>query len=125
MLPHDKVYTRLGISKIHGIGVIAISDIPEGTPLFAYDTTEVVWVKTSDIVDISEKLKEMYHDFCVIKNNGTLFGCPPNFNQLTMAWYMNHSDNPNVGIDENYDFKTKSFIKEGEELTINYNSFSE
>jgi len=125
MLPHDKVYTRLGISNIHGIGVFAISDIKKGTLLFEYDITEMVWVNASEIANTSDKIKKMYEDFCVVKDNGTLYGCPANFNQLTMAWYMNHSDTPNVEIDENYDFRTLREIKDGEELTINYKIFSE
>ena len=38
---------------------------------------------------------------------------------------MNHSEDPNVQIDENYNFRTNRFIKEGDELTINYNTYSE
>lgn len=30
-MPHDDVYTRLGPSKVHGVGVFAICDIPKGT----------------------------------------------------------------------------------------------
>ena len=125
MLPHDKVYTRLGTSNIHGIGVFAICNIQKGTLLFEFDNTEMVWINGSEIKNIPEKLKKMYDDFCVVKDNGNLYGCPQNFNQLTMAWYMNHSETPNVEIDENYDFKTSCDIQDGEELTINYNTFSE
>jgi SET domain len=125
MLPHDKVLTRLGISKIHGIGVIAITDIEGGTPLFEYDNTDVVWVNASELAGISEKQKRFYEDFCIAKDGGKLYGCPPNFNQLTMAWYMNHSDSPNVEVDEDYNFRTRDKINDGEELTIDYNSFSE
>ena len=125
MLPHDKVYSRLGVSNIHGIGVFAFCDIGKGELLFECDNTEIVWINANEINNLSKKFKKLYDDFCVIKNNGTLYGCPKNFNQLTMAWYMNHSDEPNVEIDENYNFHTKQRIKEGEELTINYNTFSE
>jgi SET domain-containing protein len=125
MLPHNKVYTRLGVSNIHGIGVFAITNIEKGTPLFEYDNTEMVWVNAKEIQNLSPKIKQLYDDFCVIKNNKTIYGCPANFNQLTMAWYMNHSENPNVEIDPEYNFTTKQQIKDGEELTINYNDFSE
>jgi len=125
MLPHDKVYTRLGVSNIHGIGVFAITDIKKGTLMFENDTTEMVWIDAKETIGLSDKLKKFYEDFCVLKDDGTLYGCPPNFNQLTMAWYMNHSDEPNVEIDENYDFRTSKDIKDGEELTINYKTFSE
>lgn len=123
MLPHYKVLTRLGTSTIHGIGVFAITDIEAETFLFEFDNTEMVWVNNEEIKKLSPKLQSLYNDFCVAKN-GKL-GCPTNFNQLTMAWYMNHSDNPNVEIDDEYNFRTKRLIKDGEELTINYDSFSE
>lgn len=125
MLPHDKVYTRLGVSSIHGIGVFAICNIEKNTLLFEQDNTEMIWIDAKDTIGISDKLKKMYDDFCVIKDDGTKYGCPANFNQLTMGWYMNHSDTPNVEIDENYDFRTNRDIEDGEELTINYKTFSE
>lgn len=33
-LPHERVFARLGISPISGVGVFAIRDIPQGTDLF-------------------------------------------------------------------------------------------
>ncbi len=125
MLPHEMVHTRLGVSKIHGIGVIAIREIPKNTPLFEFDNTEIVWVNSDQLADLPPKIKLLYEDFCVLKETSSLYGCPKNFNQLTMAWYLNHSDNPNVVIDEVYNFHTKSYIQEGEELTVDYNTFSE
>jgi len=125
MLPHYKVFTRLGVSKIHGIGVFAITDIEKETPLFEFDNTNMTWVDAKELENLPPKLKKLYDDFCVIKNNKTVYGCPANFNQLTMAWYMNHSDEPNVKIDKDYNFIANKPIKDGEELTINYNNFSE
>lgn len=115
----------MGISEIHDIGVFAIADIDENTPLFEFDNTEMVWINADEITNIPPKLKKFYDDFCVIKNDKTLYGCPSNFNQLTMAWYMNHSDTPNVKIDKEYNFFANKLIKDGEELTINYKDFSE
>lgn len=125
MLPHDKVFTRLGVSTIHGIGVFAITNIPKGTLLFENDNTEMVWIDATETIGLTDNLKKFYEDFCVLKDNGKTYGCPPNFNQLTMAWYMNHADEPNVTINDEYDFITSIDIKEGEELTINYKTFSE
>src|ERR1022692_3464282 len=104
MLPHHKVYTRLGVSKIHGIGVFAITDIEKGMPLFEFDNTEMVWVSAKELENLPPKIKQLYEDFCVIKADKTMYGCPVNFNQLTMAWYMNHSDDPNVESNMEYDF---------------------
>ena len=125
MLPHEKVFTRLGVSSIHGIGVFAICNIEKNILLFENDNTEMIWIDVNNTIGISDKLKKMYEDFCVLKDKGAKYGCPTNFNQLTMAWYMNHSDTPNVDIDENYDFRTLRDIEDGEELTINYKTFSE
>ena len=123
MLPHSDVYTRLMPSKIHGIGVFAISDIPNNTQLFKHDNTSLVWIDESLFKNIHPNLKKMYIDFCVTKDN-KLYGCPPNFNQLTMAWYLNHSDKPNVSCNENYDFYTIRDIKQGKELLVNYDTYS-
>lgn len=125
MLPHYKVFTRLGISNIHGIGVFAIQDILEGTSLFEFDNTQMTWINVAEIQNASSKIKQLYEDFCVTKNDKTLYGCPVNFNQMTMAWYMNHSDDPNVESDNHYNFVSRKNIKNGEELTINYNDFGE
>jgi SET domain-containing protein len=125
MLPHYKVYTRLGLSKIHGIGVFAIADIPANTYLFEYDNTVMTWIDANELKDIPVNFKLLYDDFCVYNNEKNMYGCPINFNELTMAWYMNDSDQPNVKIDKEYNFSTKRLIKEGEELTVNYKTFSE
>jgi SET domain-containing protein len=125
MLPHYKVYTRLGLSKIHGIGVFAIADIDKGTHLFEFDNTKMVWISTTELEKVPIKIKLLYQDFCVLNDNKTMYGCPENFNQLTMAWYMNHSDQPNVEADNEYNFSSIRSIKDGEELTINYNHFKE
>ena len=123
-LPHDNVYTRLGVSKIHGVGVFAICDIPKGTNIFSNDECEMVWVDEADIGNIDSELKRLYDDFCVIKNGK--YGCPKNFNMLTVGRYLNESkDNPNVLCTDDYDFIALRNIKKGEEITIDYSKYSE
>jgi hypothetical protein len=122
--PHNDVYTRLQRSPIHGVGVFAIRDIPKETNIFGNDETEMVWIDIDTTSNIDSELKRLYADFCVVKNNK--YGCPKNFNMLTVGWYLNESkDNPNVQCTENYDFVTLRDIKKGEELTANYSTFSE
>jgi SET domain-containing protein len=43
---------------------------------------------------------------------------------LTLAWYLNHSDRPNVAADKNYNFYSIRRIKKGEELTADYDTYS-
>jgi len=124
LLPHERVYTRLRPSRIHGVGVFAIQDIPENTKLFFDDLDEMVWVSKSQIDRLpSEQIKKLYEDFSPLRND--CYGCPRNFNRLTMAWYMNESAHPNVRCDTEYNFFTLREIKEGEELTVDYSTFSD
>jgi hypothetical protein len=122
-LPHYKVYTRLFPTKDKGIGVFAILPIKKGIFIFYGDDEEMVWIDEAKIKNTSTELKKLYKDFAVKKNNK--YGCPKNFNQLTIAWYLNHSDKPNVYCDDEYRFIAKRNIKKGEELTVNYNTYSE
>lgn len=43
-LPHFGVYTRLGRSKTHGVGVFAIRKIKRGTKVFGSDDAGMVWI---------------------------------------------------------------------------------
>lgn len=122
-LPHEGVYTRLKPSRIHGVGVFAIRDIPQGTYMFPEDDEPIVWVHKRQTEEIPGALKDFYDDFAIIK--GDKFGCPKSFDLLTMSWYLNHSDEPNVEADEDYRFHAKRAIKAGEELTVDYNTYSE
>ncbi len=65
----------------------------------------------------------MYEDLAVQKDNW--LGCPTNFNRLTMSWYLNESKRPNVRCDSNYDFFALRAIRPGEELTVDYSTYSD
>jgi SET domain-containing protein len=121
-LPHANVYTRLRPSTIHGVGVFAIRRIEKGTPLFAGDE-DIVWVDQGYVADLPKKIKKLYDDFAIIKDGK--YGCPTNFNLLTMGWYLNDSDDPNVAVDDEYNMSALRDIEEGEELTIDSSKFSE
>jgi SET domain-containing protein len=123
-LPHEDVYTRIKPSKIHGVGVFAIRDIPKDTYIFSGDNSKMVWVDKSAIENVDSEIKSLYDDYCIIK--GDRYFCPDNFNNLNVGWYLNESkDDPNVGCDENYDFYALRDIRAGEELTLNYSIFSD
>jgi SET domain-containing protein len=123
--PHDGVYTRIQASKIHGVGVFAIRNIKKGAYVFPGDDDELVWIKKNTLKNVAKRIKRLYEDFCVIKEKGKIYGCPKNFNQMTIAWYLNHSKKPNVGCDRNYNFFTLKNVKAGEELTADYDTYNE
>jgi len=120
-LPHLGVYVRLKPSKIHGVGVFAIRDIPKGRYVFQGDDDEMVWVDASATNRLGKEVKKLYQDFCVPRNGK--YGCPRNFNLLTLAWYLNHSDKPNMAADKNYNFYSARKIRKGEELTVDYETY--
>lgn len=121
--PHHQVYVRLKPSLIHGIGVFAIRDIPANTLIFPDDEDEINWYPIAEVSELNDDLQKMYNDFCIIQGN--LYGCPSNFNKMTMAWYLNHSDHPNVLAREDGMFVSARLIKRGEELTADYSTYSE
>lgn len=121
-LPHEDVYTRLGPSPIHGVGVFAIRPIPKGTKLFRNDLEEIEWVEEKEISDLPNAIRKLYEDFAIIVDGR--YGCPSSFNRLTMSWYLNDSDDPNVAVDSEYRMSALRDIAELEELTIDSSKFS-
>ena len=127
-LPHEHVFVRLGVSQIEGIGVFAIRPIPKGTNLFPNDCIEIVWVERAhlDRAGLTPAQRALYHDFGIVR--GDQLGCPINFNNLTPGWYLNEpaeGEEPNVMVDEGYNFFTARDIAEGEELCVRYGDFSD
>jgi len=119
------VYTRLGLSQIDqgGVGVIAIQPIKKGTYIFEPDDDEMVWVAVGAVESLPEPLQRLYRDFAVLRDGR--YGCPSSFNRLTPAWYLNNSKNPNVACAADYRFYALRDIEVGEELTADYDAYSE
>lgn len=122
-IPHRNLYTRLNQTE-HGIGVIAIRNIPANLRLFGDDAGEVVRVPKAVVDAIpDDEIRRFYFDFCPTSDGHFL--APEDFNELTMSWYMNHSASPNVRADEHLQFISCRPIMIGEELTIDYSRFSD
>jgi hypothetical protein len=119
---HKGAYTRLKISP-HGVGVFAIRDIPSGTNVFDGDTTEIREIPRTDLLDVHPEVARLYRDFCVF-TGGKILG-PTNFNNMTVGWYLNHSETPNMRCDDDYNFFSLHEIKAGEELTVDYHTYDD
>ncbi|MGO8989186.1 MAG: SET domain-containing protein-lysine N-methyltransferase [bacterium] len=104
--------------------MFAIRNIRKGTNIFYGDDDPIFWVEKKKVQRLPREIKKLYEDFCIIK--GRHYGCPKNFNQLTAAWYLNWSkENPNVGCGKGYKFYALRNIKKGEELTVDYETYSD
>ena len=122
-LPHDHLFVRLQASPGKGVGVFAIRDVPRGLNPFRGDDGVTVRVPIARVDRIEDpELRRFYLDFCPVVDG--CFLAPADFNRMTIAWYMNHSDEPNVAADPAINFITSRPILKGEELTVDYTTFS-
>ena len=103
----------LGVSKIHGIGVIALVDIYEGETIHADRMPVVYSIPYGSLGKLFPEVREEILKTWPNVINGSKF-IYPNSRLLS---YMNHSDNPS------YDPKTDTALRKiraGEEITENY-----
>ena len=127
-LPHEEVYVRLGPSKVDGIGVFAIRPIAAGAPIFPNETRPIRWVGVEEVERSapSAAARRFYEDFGI--KRGDRIGCPQDFSELTPSWYLNAppaGKAANVRAEEDFSFRAARDIEDGEELLIDYRSFSD
>lgn len=121
--PHQGVYVRLRPSTLHGVGVFAICEIPPGTNLFPNDPGSLRELDPKFLENDDPEIRQLYNDYCVL-SDGKWYG-PSDFNNLTVGWYLNHSSDPNVACDIEFNFTTLRHIHKHEELTVDYRTYSE
>ncbi len=119
--PHAGVYARIGASRLHGVGVIAIRDIPRGTCLFTGESERVAWMSRAAVRRLPAAIRALYEDFGMVW--GERIGVPPSLNMLSVGWYVNHSERPNVEADDDGRFFARRRIRAGEEITADYRTF--
>lgn len=121
--PHDGVYARIGLSSVNGVGVRAIRDIPRGTAMFSGESERVRWVARAAVRRLPTAVRKLYEDFGMV--SGDRIGVPPSLNMLSVGWYVNHSERPNIEADEDGRFHALRRIRKGEELTADYRTFTD
>ena len=127
----NDIYCRIGVSKISGVGVIAIKDIPKGIDPFktlSKEVENVIELDKDDIKKVDPNVKKIISDFFGNSNSKRFDILASGPNNINVSFYMNHSDKPNIDIIEksnsNYmGFVTNKNIKKGDEITINYNNY--
>ena len=115
-----EVYCRLGVSPIHGIGVFAIRDIPKGTqPLVSLLKIKEFSFSKKEIKKLPSSVQKEVRMFCYYNKDEYLIPSI-GLNAMNMAFYMNHSKNPNIKYLKNNTLLSLRKIKAGEELFFDY-----
>jgi hypothetical protein len=105
---NETIYCTIGRSKIHGVGVISIRDIPIGTVLFKGSDERY---EIDDLKEIDNSVAKIIFD-----RNSLLSFRSPN-GDVDYIRFMNHSTFPNYNPKTGM---TMRRIKKGEEITEDY-----
>jgi hypothetical protein len=109
---------RLTKSRL-GVGVRAVRGIKKGSRIDAWEAGDMIYVPLDSVTDL-EYLKWL-NVFGIIVWQG--FYAPRNPIRMSLGWYINHSDTPNVSIavsPTRWSIRACRHIKPGEELTVDY-----
>ena len=142
------VYVKLARSDIEGVGAVAVRDIPKGTNPFTTCNDHLlrkevmVTVTESEVRDVAKEpgngaVEDLVRSFFApldddAEDCANLYGInATGTNTLDVSWYLNHSDDPNMGFveaKEDGEFNTYVTIKEipkGAELTVDYRTIGQ
>lgn len=120
-------YCRLKKSKIEGVGVFAIRDIPKGINPF-YGIRKQKWIKFNikELKGLGKEILDLIDSFFVIHKNGEVYISDLALNGMDISYFLNDSKNPNMKtIDDGENFVTTRKIIKGEELTVAYKTYDE
>ena len=118
-------YCRLKTSKLEGIGIFAIRDIPKNTnPFWGVKIQRWHKIKSSELKKLNKNVFKMVSDFFAVDENDE-FSIPEcGLNGIDISFFLNTSNKPNIKtIDDGTNFITIKKIKKGEELTVSYSSY--
>jgi SET domain-containing protein len=118
------VKTKIGQSRIHGIGLFAAEPIPRGTIIWRFDERVDLRLAARDIDELSPACQEQIRKYTYKeKHTGMYVLCGDD------ARFFNHLQGPNCidvfnGKDEDLTIAATD-IAEGEELTCDYAMFDQ
>ena len=129
-LKHN-TFCRLKRSKIDGVGLFAIKDIPKGVDPFKKVNPIgcfIIDLSEEEVESLPFEVKDYVKNFFAKDDEGKYPVLGNGLNALDITFFLNHSTDPNVTADDDYvsfatysPYKTLRKIKAGEELTQNYN----
>ena len=117
------VKTKVGPSKIHGIGLFADQFIPKGTMTWRFVPNFDLRINPDELLRLSEPARKLFWNYAYVdKYNDHYILC------FDDERFINHSENPNI-IQRKRHSETEGVeiaacdIDRGEELTANYYDF--
>lgn len=122
---NQTVFARISPSPIHGVGVFAIRDIPEGiriTDNTTDDLGDTFWyiMGPLDFAQVLPEIQELVLDRMLFdEEERKIRFLSPNRDAILRS-FMNHSDTPN----SDGEFATR-YIKKGEEITEDFRTLFE
>jgi SET domain-containing protein len=120
-------YCRIKPSKVHGVGVFAIANIPKGVNLFpdcSCDLKKIKKINKKEVADLNPDTLKMMSDFLI--ESKTHYFTTTSLNNINISYFLNHSDQPNCEwVEKDDSFRPLKNIKKQEELTINYEKYLE
>lgn len=116
---NQRVLTRIAPSKIHGVGLFALRDLPKGLKLHADALPRVYDLPYSHFSKLFPEVKSLLIERwpSVSVKHGAKFAFP----DTRIQAYMNHSDDPNYS---NITDTMLKDVKAGEEITENYRNIN-
>ena len=120
-------YCKLKPSKIEGVGVFAVRDIPQNiNPFLGVKNQRWYEFKLSELKSLDKEILKMVDNFFVIEKNKTVYIPRLGLNTMDMSFYVNNSKNPNIKtIDGGLTFITLRKIKKGEEIVVSYATYDD
>lgn len=118
-------YCRLQSSKISGVGVFAVQDIPRGVnPFQGVHAQKWYELSISDFGKLKKEVRQMMDDFFVIEKDNAVWVPEGGLVDMDISFFVNHSKRPNLKTTNGGSFfVTLRKIKKGEELTIDYGNY--
>jgi len=123
----NEIYFRVQPSPVHGVGLFAIKDIPNGTNIiveFPHEFSEMI--SKSKLVGIHENVLKLFNGMYYSTEEFLRIKLYP-FLKLHYITFMNHSDTPNMYLSKEdgvYSGITLSDIKIGEEIFEDYSKLA-
>ena len=122
----QETYVALKPSAVHGIGVVAITDIPKGCRnLFSKNVGDWIKISISDVEKLPEHSRSLIETYCLYDEEH-YFVPDYGFKVMDLVNYLNHSSAPNViSVNDGEYFEALVDIPAGTELLINYGDIVE